>query len=74
MPNYNLVVNSQFKPFTYQELLAPALMATQAHEQLEDTYSNLAAKSSIWDNMTNAQTDPIAHKIYKTMISSLEAI
>ena len=65
MPNYNLVVNSQFKPFTYQELLAPALMATQAHEQLEDTYSDLAAKSSIWDNMTNPQTDPIAHKIYQ---------
>ena len=41
MANYSLVVNSKFRPFEYQELLAPVLMATQAHHELEDKYAEL---------------------------------
>lgn len=72
MPNYSLVVGSQFKPFTYQELLAPALMQTQAHEQLQDAYADMSNKASIWDNMANAQTDPQAHQIYQQYADDLK--
>ena len=52
--NLNLVVNSRFKPFSYQELLAPALMATEAHEKRQEAYDKLAEDSSKWGE----QLDP----------------
>lgn len=73
MPNYNLVINSQFKPFSYQEMLAPVLMATQAHQELEEQYGELATKASVWEEMANEQTDPYAYKMYKAYANDLEA-
>lgn len=72
MANYSLVINSQFKPFSYQEMLAPTLMATQAHQELENQYGELATKASIWEEMANEQTDPYAYKMYKTYANDLE--
>ena len=70
--NYSLVVNSSFKPFSYQEMLAPVLMATQAHQELENQYGELATKSSIWEEMANEQTDPYAYKMYKNYANNLK--
>ena len=72
MSNYSLIVNSQFKPFSYQEMLAPTLMATQAHQELENQYGELATKASVWEEMANEQTDPYAYKMYKTYANDLE--
>ena len=72
MANYSLVINSQFKPFSYQEMLAPTLMATQAHQELENQYGELATKASVWGEMANEQTDPYAYKMYKTYANDLE--
>ena len=72
MTNYSLVINSQFKPFSYQEMLAPTLMATQAHQELENQYGELATKASVWEEMANEQTDPYAYKMYKTYSDDLE--
>lgn len=72
MANYSLVINSQFKPFSYQEMLAPTLMATQAHQELENQYGGLATKASVWEEMANEQTDPYAYKMYKTYANDLE--
>lgn len=72
MANYSLVINSQFKPFSYQEMLAPTLMATQAHQELEYQYGELATKASVWEEMANEQTDPYAYKMYKTYANDLE--
>lgn len=72
MANYSLVINSQFKPFSYQEILAPTLMATQAHQELENQYGDLATKASVWEEMANEQTDPYAYKMYKTYANDLE--
>ncbi len=72
MANYSLIINSQFKPFSYQEMLAPTLMATQAHQALEDQYGELSTKASVWEEMANEQTDPYAYKMYKTYANDLE--
>lgn len=72
MANYSLVINSQFKPFSYQEMLAPTLMATQAHQELENQYGELVTKASVWEEMANEQTDPYAYKMYKTYANDLE--
>ena len=54
MSNYNLIVSSRFKPFSFQELLQPALMATEAHEKRQEQYDKLIEDSSKWGE----QLDP----------------
>lgn len=72
MANYSLVIGSQFKPFSYSEMLQPVLMATQAHQELENQYGELATKANVWEEMANEQTDPYAYKMYKTYANDLE--
>ena len=72
MANYSLVVGSKFSPFSFQELLQPALMATQAHQDVENQYAELATKANVWEEMANEQTDPYAYKMYKTYANDLE--
>ena len=73
MANYSLVVNSKFTPFSYQELLQPAMLATQAHQELENQYTDLATKANVWEGMANEQTDPEAYKMYKKYSDDLRA-
>lgn len=72
MANYNLIMNARFRPFSYSELLNPVLMATQAHQALEQEYSELSNKSSVWEHMANEQTDPDTYKMYKAYADDLE--
>ena len=72
MPNYSLVINSKFRPFEFSEMLQPVLLAEQAHREIEDAYGELATKASIWDKMTNSETDKRAHSIYKNYARDLE--
>ena len=72
MPNYSIISNARFRPFSYQEMLQPVLAATQAHQALEDSYADLATKASVWDKMTNPETDTKAHGIYSAYARDLE--
>lgn len=72
MPANYLVINSKFKPFSYAEMLQPVAQATQAHQELENQYAELATKANVWENMANEQTDPYAYKMYKTYANDLE--
>lgn len=68
-----LTVNSTFKPFSYEELLAPALMATQAHRELEDAYSELDSQANTLGAMASEINDPVAYSRYKAFESELRA-
>lgn len=69
--NY-IVINSKFKPFSYAEMLQPVQMATEAHQDIENQYAELATKANVWEEMANEQTDPYAYKMYKTYSNDLE--
>lgn len=69
--NY-IVINSKFKPFSYEEMLHPVQMATEAHQEIETQYNELATKANVWDNLANEQTDPYAYNMYKTYANDLE--
>ena len=71
MPNYSLVINSQFHPFSYQDMIAPVALATQAQQDLEDKYSTLGEQSGAYDKLANQQTDPIAYTQYKRYADDL---
>ena len=72
MANYSLVIGSKYSPFTFDELLKPALLATQAHRELEDQYSELATKANVWEEIANEQTDPYAYGMYKKYSNDLK--
>ena len=73
MANYSLVIGSKFSPFTFEELLKPALMATQAHQELEAGLSDLATKANVWEGILNEQTDEEAYNLYKNYAEELKA-
>lgn len=71
MANYSLVINSQFKPFSYSEMLAPVMQSTQAHQAVEDAYSELETKANIWDGMLNKDLDTNAYALYQNFANEL---
>lgn len=73
MPNYGLVINSRFRPFSYQEMLAPVQQSTEAHQALEDTLSDLGTKANIWEHMIDRELDPDLYAQYKDFADTLDA-
>lgn len=73
MANYSLVVDSKFQPFSFERYIQPYQIYGQAYKEVEDALGGLDAKASIWENMANEQTDPIAYKMYKTYADDLKA-
>ena len=73
MANYNLVVNSKFKPFSFERYIQPYQIYGQAYREVEDALGELTAKAGVWENLANEQTDPYAYNMYKTYANDLEA-
>lgn len=72
MANYSLIINSKFRPFEFEEMLKPVMIAEQAHREVEDAYTDLITKTNIWDKLTNAATDKKAHSLYSAYSKALE--
>lgn len=73
MPNYNIVVNSKFKPFNYDELVKPVQQATEAHIALEDKYNTMAEQANVWENIIDKTLDPELYDQYKQYADALDA-
>lgn len=73
MANYSLVINSKFKPFTYDELMKPVHDSTEAHQEVEAAYGALDTQASKWEHMANQATDEKAYTMYKTYADDLRA-
>ena len=71
MADYSLVVNSSFKPFTYDELIKPLQQETEEHNKLEDAYADLATKADVWEKLANSQIDSDAYSMYKSYSDAL---
>lgn len=72
MANYNLVVNSNFKPFSYQEYIAPLATLQEQHNLIEDQLAELDAKASIFEGLANSAKDSDAYNQYKQFANELE--
>ena len=71
MANYNLVVNSTFKPFTYEDYIKPYEAYGKAYREVEDALSELDTKASVWEGMANKETDPLAYATYSKYAEDL---
>lgn len=68
-----IIINSKFRPFSYQEMLQPVLMATQAHQALEDQYAELDTKTSMWEKLKDSAIDRDVYQQYKAYSDALKA-
>lgn len=71
MANYNLVVNSTFKPFSFEDYVKPYEAYGKAYREVEDALSELDTKASVWEGMANKETDPEAYATYSKYAEDL---
>lgn len=55
MPNYNLVIDSTFQPFSFEEMLQPVMIAQAAHREIEDAYSDLSTKAGEFEILAESE-------------------
>lgn len=61
-----LIINSRFKPFTYDELIKPVAKATEAHQLLEEGLGEVQAKTNLLDHVIREEVDPELRAKYNT--------
>lgn len=71
MPNYSLVIDSRFKPFTYQELAAPLDRQDAYHENLMQQYEKLSSQADVLEAMGNNDRDKGVYSRYKAYSDNL---
>lgn len=69
--NY-IVINSKFKPFSYEELVKPVQDATLAHQAYETQLAELSSRTDVWENMLNQEQDKELYSIYDNYSNSLK--
>lgn len=71
--NYSLVINSKFRPFSYDEMMKPVSAMYEQHSKIEEGLAELEAKANIWEGLANEQTDHRAYTQYKKYADDLRA-
>lgn len=66
------VVNSQFTPFTYDELIKPLQIANEAQTKVEDAYTDLMTKAATVEAMADQEQDKDVYMQYKTFADKLK--
>lgn len=65
MANFNLVVNtSNFKPFTYEEMVRPLLLYKQEEEARQQAYLDMQEKAATLEDLATSEKDAEAYGIY----------
>lgn len=69
-----LVINSKFRPFSYDELIKPLMQYKEAYDKVEADYSNLAAQAEQWKDVANQTQSPEAYAKYSKYVNDLNNI
>lgn len=70
----NIVINSKFRPFSYDELIKPMLQYKEAYDKAEADYSTLAAQTEQWKDIANQTQSPEAYAMYSKYANDLNNI
>lgn len=70
----NLVINSQFRPLTYDEMVKPLVQYKEAYDKVEQDYSDLVTQTEMWKDMVNQTNSPEAYAMYKGYSDQLNSI
>lgn len=72
--SYSLINNARYTPFTYDELSKPLLQQQAKLDQINSVYGEMMEKASVWDDLANAENDPVAYRKYKRYSEKLKGI
>lgn len=75
MANFNLVVDtSNFKPFTYEEMIRPLLLYKQEEEARQKAYLDLQEKASTLEDLAASEKDAEAYGAYTAYKNKLREV
>lgn len=69
-----LVIDSKFRPFSYDELIKPLMQYKEAYDKVEADYSNLAAQTEQWKDIANQTQSPEAYAMYSKYANDLNNV
>lgn len=69
-----LVIDSKFRPFSYDELIKPLMQYKETYDKVEADYSNLAAQTEQWKDIANQTQSPEAYAMYSKYANDLNNI
>lgn len=69
-----LVIDSKFRPFSYDELIKPLMQYKEAYDKAEADYSNLATQTEQWKDIVNQTQSPEAYAMYSKYANDLNNI
>lgn len=69
-----LVIDSKFRPFSYDELIKPLMQYKETYDKVEADYSNLAAQTEQWKDIANQTQNPEAYAMYSKYANDLNNI
>ena len=69
-----LVIDSKFRPFSYDELIKPLMQYKEVYDKVEADYSNLAAQTEQWKDIANQTQSPEAYAMYSKYANDLNNI
>lgn len=60
----NIVINSKFRPFSYDELIKPLLQYKEEYDKREAAFSTLQQQADAWKNIATQTKNPLAYSMY----------
>lgn len=73
MPNYSLVINSKFQPFSFERYIQPYQIYGKAYREQEDALAEIADKSDEVAGKINPLTEKETYQKYKSYADTLKA-
>ena len=70
----NIVVNSRFNPFTYEQLVKPLEDYTKAYNEAEEQYANLATQTEAFRDIATQENSPEAYAMFSRYAKDLETV
>ena len=69
--NY-IVINSKFRPFSFDEMVKPLAIYGQEYANQQESLSQLDQQAKMMADKANQQTDPISYAMYKKYSDDLQ--
>ena len=69
-----LVIDSKFRPFSYDELIKPLMQYKEVYDKVEADYSDLAAQTEQWKDIANQTQSPEAYAMYSKYANDLNKV
>ena len=69
-----LVIDSKFRPFSYDELVKPLTQYKEAYDEVEEQYSDLVSQTEQWKDIANRTKSPEAYAMYSKFANDLNNI